>query len=144
MSGEALLIAFLAARTDEDEVRANAMEHFTVHDDTYLSCPATWTEPYGDLPWGEENCDCGLAPRKARALREVQAKRELITFALENAASIDGEWGDCHKAAEIASGQCEDRGATAANAILKPLAAILKPLAAIYSDHPDYGPAVKP
>jgi Family of unknown function (DUF6221) len=68
---------------------------------------------------------------RARQRREVEAKRALITFALENAASIDGEWGDCHEAAEIASGQCKDYGIAAAEQVLKPLAAI-------WRDHPEY------
>lgn len=73
----------------------------------------------------------------ARALREVAAKRELITFAPENAAAIDGEWGDGHEAAEIAAGLCADHGMEAANEILGPLAAV-------WSDHPDYRPEWKP
>ena len=68
---------------------------------------------------------------ESRATRDIDAKRYLITFALENAAQIDGEWGDGHEAAEIASGQCEDHGMKAANKVLGPLAAV-------YSDHPDY------
>ena len=73
----------------------------------------------------------------ARDLREVEAERALITFALENAASVDGEWGDGHDAGEIAGGQCEDRGMRAANRVLGLLAAI-------DSDHPDYRQEWKP
>lgn len=68
---------------------------------------------------------------ESRGTRDTDAKRELIIFALENAAQIDGEWGDGHDAAEIASGQCEDYGMKAANRVLGPLTAV-------YSDHPDY------
>ena len=60
----------------------------------------------------------------ARALREVAAMRKLIAYAIRNAEDADGEWGDGHSGAEIASGQCEDRGAEALHAILGPLAAI--------------------
>lgn len=131
MSSDEEMTAFVTARLDEEQRRAEAMEHFIVYDDTYYSCPATRTEPHGDLEWGEEHCTCGLPERKAKRLREVQAGRDLITFALENAASIDGEWGDCHDAAEIASGKCADHGIKAAKRVLGSLAAI-------WSDHPGY------
>ena len=67
----------------------------------------------------------------------LEAKRALITFALENAASVDGEWGDGHDAGEIAGGQCEDCGMRAASRVLGLLAAI-------DSDHPDYRQEWKP
>jgi hypothetical protein len=134
---EARRIAFLAARTDEDEARANAMEHFTVHDDTYLSCPATRTEPYGDLPWGEESCDCGLAPRKARALREVQAKREILdlytsTLALvqEPLVMTGGPYAGKINARDYEQALRE-------LAVLRPVILVQ---ASIYSDHPDCDP----
>lgn len=76
-------VAFGTARLDEDEKRAQAMKHFTVDGDEFYSCPAARTEPLGDLEWGEENCQCGLAVRKARALREVAAKRRLLELADE-------------------------------------------------------------
>jgi hypothetical protein len=69
---------FLAACIDEDEARANAMEHFTVYEQPYYSCAGSRTEPYGDLEWGEEHCDCFLAERKARALRKVAAHRAIF------------------------------------------------------------------
>ena len=74
---------------------------------------------------------------REQMLREVEAGRKLIAFAFENAARIDGEWGDGHEAAEIASGQCDDYGAEAANDILRPLASV-------YNDHPGYRQEWKP
>lgn len=73
----------------------------------------------------------------ARVLRGVAAMRELTAVALENAAMIDGEWGDGHEAAEIAGGKCADHGARAAMRVLGPLAAI-------WSDHADYPQEVSP
>jgi hypothetical protein len=49
---------FVTARLDEDERRADAMEHFAVYEQPFYSCPASRTEPYGDLEWGEDACDC--------------------------------------------------------------------------------------
>ena len=80
MSSDEGMTAFVAARLDEEEARANAMEHFIVYDDTYYSCPATRTEPHGDLEWGEEHCDCGLAERKAKRLREIAAMRAVLAL----------------------------------------------------------------
>lgn len=76
------LEAFLIAQVDQDQKRAEAMRHFTVYEQPYYSCPASRTpEEAGDLEWGEEHCDCFLAERKARALREVAAKRHLLELA---------------------------------------------------------------
>ncbi|HTU03552.1 MAG TPA: DUF6221 family protein [Candidatus Sulfotelmatobacter sp.] len=74
----AALIAFLNARLDEEQARAEAMEHFTVYEQPYYSCAGSRTEPYGDLEWGEEHCDCFLAERKAKRLREVAAMRAVV------------------------------------------------------------------
>ena len=84
-----------------------------------------------DARLDEKEASAKAADDPARVLREVAAKRKLIAFALENAARIDGEWGDCHEAAEIARGQCGDYGEDEA-------IEVLGPLAAIDSDHPDY------
>jgi Family of unknown function (DUF6221) len=73
----------------------------------------------------------------ARVLRDVAFRRKLIGFALRNAASIDGEWGDCHDAADIAAGLCSGHGDAAARDILGLLAAI-------WCDHPDYRPEWEP
>ncbi len=101
------LLAFQYARLDENEARAK---------DVFV---------------------CEPIAVKERVLREVAAKRALIAFALKNAQQIDSEWGDCHDAEEIASGQCRDHGAEVAYKVLKPLAAI-------DNTHPDYRPEWAP
>lgn len=118
------LLEFLEARTAEAQACAEAMEHYTVYDETYLSCPATRTEPFGDLPWGEKDCDCGLAARKARALRDVEAKRVIVAEYEAVAAAPPAD--DCDRA------------------LLASLRAIIMALAAIDSDHPDYRAEWKP
>lgn len=90
------LIAFAGARLDEDEAQANAMEHVTAESELY-ACPATRSEPLAgtDLEWGEENCDCGLAERKGRALREVAAKRAILADC-QRAMSKQREFSAAH------------------------------------------------
>lgn len=114
------LAEFLAARLDEERQRAGKMRHSSV-DEPFYDCPATRTGPLGDLPWGEDACTCGLARRKARALREVEAKRAILA---ELQAQNDGDpWGDPWSAdADYIAG----------------LAFAASALAAVYSDHPDY------
>jgi uncharacterized protein DUF6221 len=107
---------FLAARLEEAVAQAETMEHFTVYEQEWNSCPASLTEPYGDLPWGPEHCDCHLAERKAWALREIEAKRKLLDLADEAYYAAD------HYVYH----------------------AIHKILAAIDSGHPDYDPAWAP
>ena len=118
----AALVAFLNARLDEAAARA-----WAVHD--VEKCDALlYEEDMAAAAARTPDCDCGWP---AQVLREVAAMRELTAVALENAAMIDGEWGDGHEAAEIAAGKCGDHGARAA-------VRILGPLAAIWSDHVDY------
>ena len=75
------LEAFLTRCIGEDQARAEAMTHFQLPENEYLWCPAALTEPLGDLPFGEECCDCHLAERQQRAFREVSAKRRLLEVA---------------------------------------------------------------
>jgi hypothetical protein len=114
------LTDFLNARLAEDEATANAMQH-VAQESAYYSCPATRTGPLGDLEWGEENCDCGLAARKGRALREVAADRRLLAE-LEKGA-----------AAAVAA---PDNPAVLAAAEALLWAASIR--AAVWGDHPDY------
>ena len=73
------IAAFLNARIDDDQRAAERMAHQDPDGlASYLACPATRSEPLGDLPFGEENCDCGMPQRRARALREVAAKRAIL------------------------------------------------------------------
>ena len=114
------LIAFLTARIDEDEQRALAMKHFTVHEQPYYSCAGSRTEPLGDLEWGEELCDCFVAERRARALREVEAKRKILDALQEAEAALDRGYTDLVRGSQLT------------------LLRACRFLAAVYSDHPDY------
>ena len=109
------LLAFLDARLGEDEAAA-----WSLHDVT--RCEALlYEEDMADAARRQPDCDCGMP---ARALREVRAKRELISLALENASETDNEWGDGHDPCELATGLCSDHGLTAALRNLAPLASI--------------------
>jgi hypothetical protein len=122
---EALTITeFLTARADEAQGRADEMGHAEAGSEA-CACPATRTEPLGDLPFGEENCDCGLATRKARALREVVATRAIIRrYGLAVSA--------CRSPS--VSGFVRGRDTGYAQACLDAITDI----AAVHSDHPDY------
>ena len=111
------LAAFLKARLDEDEQDARSLLAVAQH--------MTGRTRNDDPAWVSVQMMC------VRALRDVEAKRELITFAFENAAQIDGEWGDGHEAGEIAAGLCTDHGAKAA-------LRALRPLVNVYSNHHGY------
>lgn len=119
------LLAFVNARLDEKEALANRAEPWP-----YGSDPATaWIGIPGPNPlyvWAHMTTH-----NPARVLRDIAAKRALITFALQNAASVDGEWACSHSAEEIAADECQDYGRDAAYEVLRPLAAV-------DSDHPDY------
>jgi hypothetical protein len=54
------LAAWLLEQIVEDERRAEWMQHLNVDDGGYYSCPAMRPSgmDYGDLPSGEEHCDC--------------------------------------------------------------------------------------
>ena len=66
---------WLRAQVTRDKERAEGMEHFTVHEQPYYSCPATRTQDEaGDLEWGEDACDCFVAGRRAEALADAEAK----------------------------------------------------------------------
>jgi hypothetical protein len=127
-------VAFLRGRLDEDERRAQAMGHFTVHEQPYYSCPATRTEAgAGDLEWGEDACDCFLAGRKARALREVEAKRAILAEFTRALAAQN----------EMLASPAGDQSVTYEweNGRVCALLNALRGFAAIYQDHPDYRPA---
>jgi hypothetical protein len=72
------LVVRLLAAIDERERRANAEGHYDPDEGGYYACPATRSEPYGDLPFGEDACDCGLAKRRAEALRLCQSHRDIV------------------------------------------------------------------
>jgi hypothetical protein len=133
------LIAFLRARLDEDEQVA-------------LAVPVTeWRE---GSSWLADLCDPLPSQRRAygipaevtlvtetdaahiarwdpaRVLAEVEAKRRILDIALAYEATIDGEWGCCHSADQIAAGRCPETNPDEISAI--------RVLAAPFADHPDY------
>lgn len=72
------LATWLLAQYDAAERRVQTEEHYSPDDGGYYSCPATRLEPFGDLPFGEDACECGLAHRKAFALADLTAKRRIV------------------------------------------------------------------
>jgi hypothetical protein len=121
------LTEFLAARLDEDEARAQAMEHDAYPpDDEYYWCPAALAKPLADdLPFGEKDCQCGVAERKARALRDVAAKRVIL-------AEHEAVLGECHTMELKADRRPRKYGE------YDGLHKAVVELAAIDRDHPDY------
>jgi len=77
------LITFLRARLDELEASAPS-GHFVYDIESVIQrCPAARDpERCGDLQYGEENCDCGLTARRAYALADVAAKRQIIELVI--------------------------------------------------------------
>jgi hypothetical protein len=113
------LAAFLAARLDEDEAAAR---------ESYYEGQRWLTEEEGVYRWPDDE-PVHLADRKAdarhiarhgpaRALREVAAKRALLT-GHEGVHRCD--WGE-HRGPGVLGGWCKT----------------VRTLAAVYSDHPDY------
>lgn len=130
------LVAFLRARLDDDEQLADRMDHDNPDEGGFYACPATRDGPYGDLPGGEENCDCGLANRRGRLLREVESKRLLLAFALVMSAPVATPVGYPQAARNIKL-EVELAEEKAADMIMRLLALP-------YSDHPDYRQEWKP
>jgi hypothetical protein len=114
------LVAFVLAGVAADQAHADAMTHFQLPGDEYLWCPAALSEPLGDLPFGEEHCDCHLAERKARALREATAKRNVV----RRCAAVMNEM-DVHP-----NGLVSPRALLARQTLID--------LAAVYADRPGY------
>jgi len=79
---------------------------------------------------------CTPRPWAERRLREIAAKQAIVAAVLVYEQKIDGEWGCCHTAEEIAAGVCDDIDPDSIPA--------LRHLAAIDSDHPDYDQRWKP
>lgn len=80
------LTAWLLNQLAVDETRAQRLEHHNPDEGGYYSCPATRSEPYGDLQYGEENCHCGLVARRRRALAECDTKRRISEMHLKGFA----------------------------------------------------------
>jgi len=129
VSSDEELAAFLDARLDEAQRDAEAMEHDRDWDDDYRSCLAARIGTMADKGYAEADCNCGLAERKARALREVEAKRAILSRYERGTAGDLPEW---------------KAGRELIEAGLAILLAVLRDLAAIDRDHPDYRPEWKP
>ena len=129
------MAAFATARLDEEEARAEAMEHFTVFEQPYYSCAGSRTEPYGDLEWGEERCDCGVAGRKAKRLREIAAMRAILGMYVATLALVEAPppVREGPYAGKISARDYLD--AKRELAVLRPAVA---ELAGIWADHADY------
>jgi hypothetical protein len=110
------LTEFLLARIAEDEARLPTRHR--EYEDIYYSCPAARTDPdaRGDLEYGEENCDCGLAAKRKRGLAECEAKRRIV------ARLCDVEWTGSRAVRDV----------------------VLAELALPYADHPDYDQRWRP
>jgi hypothetical protein len=126
---------FLNARLDEAQERAEAMGHYFTDESAVYCCPATRTEPLGDLEWGEDACDCALAARKARALREVAARRAIL-------AMYEDQPG-CNLEEGVHDGRDPDERLRD-EGIRDAMESVVRELAGIDSGHPDYNPAWKP
>ena len=124
MSSDEEMGAFVAARLDEEQARAEAMEHDIDWDDDHRSCPAARTA--APLPPGKDACSCGLAERKAKRLREVEAGREIVA-----------RYEQWRQQADLIT----NAGAKPSIALtggLSALRRIVRATAAIWNDHPDY------
>lgn len=71
-----------------------------------------------------------------RVLAEVEAKRRIIELLLGYEGGIDGEFGCCHKADQIAAGECPETSVDEIEG--------LQVLAAAYARHADYRPEWAP
>lgn len=134
-TGGTAIARFVSARLAEAQERAGAMGHFTVYDDTYLSRPASRTEPFRDLPYGDDACDCGLAERKARALRTVAAHRAILAMYTQTLAVKELPFTARSGTLEATLRARDYMDAERELAALKP---VMAALAAIDSDHPEY------
>ena len=120
MSGD--LIAFVNARLDEKAAAAWAVHNVA-------QCDALLYEE--DMPAAAArtpDCDCGYP---ARALREVEAKREIVR-AYEWTAARKADGGGIERNYHFRSGQ------------VNALETAVQCLAAVDSDHPDYRQEWKP
>lgn len=86
------MITWLRGMWDVTKRDVTKWRHVTADldvDSEVYACPASRTEPLGDLPWGEEHCTCGLTQRKRSVLARVEAERAILEYAL-----MPGETGD--------------------------------------------------
>lgn len=130
------LVAFLAARLDEDEAAALHVQSWDAEHEKDMpeaemrECIelASQRKRNYDQPWWAANMRYQLDRRKlpgdpARVLREVKAKRAIVQRYEHGTAGDLPEW---------------KTGRYLIEAALAILLGVLRDLAAIYSDHPDY------
>lgn len=82
------------------------------------------------MSWDDWRGGPGIRMGAERLLADCDAKRRIIDLAFKCEAKIDGEWGCCHKPAEIRNGDCPQ---TPVNEI-----EMLRVLALPYADRPGY------
>lgn len=132
------IVEFIRARLDEDEriARAAGAGPWRYRDhpaDRALVVDAAGEVVVYDEGWPSEDQGRHMARHDpARVLREVAAKWAILAETLAYEAKIDGEWGCCHRAEQIAAGQCATKPADVAT---------LRWLASTWSDHADYDQA---
>jgi hypothetical protein len=116
------LVQWLTAQLDEDERVARA-----------CSGDGKWAERdiaiYGPH-LGVEVLAHMARHDPARVLREIDAKRKMLDEVFIYEAKIDGEWGCCHDADEIAAGLCLETNPSGITAV--------RLLASAYADRPGY------
>jgi hypothetical protein len=131
-------VAFATARLDEEQHRAEAMEHESNPEDPFYSCPAARTpEESGDLEWGEEHCDCHLAARKAKRLREIAALRAIVALHKPD-GKPDDEWYGSNVRCTECGGYNLVAGYGAMGFSRPWPCRTLRNALAIWADHPDY------
>jgi len=115
------LVQFLRTQLDDDERKIAAMEresHRVKTAPIFQSYPTDWLT----------GVDIFVSPKRWRD--EVEAKRKLIDAVLDYEATIDGEWGCCHSAEQIAAGRCGETSPDEIDA--------LRLLAQPYADRPGW------
>lgn len=89
-----------------------------------------YTSPVRIVPWLRERID----EQEQRDPSTAAIHRLLLAEILRYEATIDGEWGCCHSAEAIASGECTAPEEVNAIALL----------AALYADEPGYNERWRP
>ncbi|MFM9629397.1 DUF6221 family protein [Streptomyces galilaeus] len=102
----------------------------------YLAAPGDGATLFGPGMTPHADAVFIAAHDPARVLREIEAKRQLLTEILRYEAKIDGEWGCCHDPDEIATGQCAETQPQDITA--------LRLLALPFADRPGYQESWRP
>lgn len=92
------LVAYLRARWTEEEQTIEALPEIEgVYGGLQIYA--------SDEPWSEV-----LAVGADHARADIAAKRKILDEVFRYEERIDGEWGCCHSAEQIAAGECPERG----------------------------------